>query len=138
MDVSRDGARIAILLSTASGPRLLVTAINRDSNLDQLPVGLSESILDVSTGPGTAIDATWVDDLSVAALTAQGAQWSVTQFEVGGEETSLGNPAGAIALVGGNGEAGLRALSDTGTVLSRSGNGWTDTSVVVSFVATQR
>ncbi len=138
IDVSRDGARIAILLATTTGPRLVVKAINRDPNASQLPIGLSEAALDANVQLGDAIDATWVDELTVATLTDIGGQASALRFELGGARSSLGQPASATALVGGNGEDSLRALSPDGTVLERSGNGWTDTGIEVSFIATQR
>ena len=136
--VSRDGARVAILASTPVGPRLVVKAIVRDANSAQAPSGLSESVLDVTSSSLVAIDATWVDELSVAVLSGSTAQRIVTVYEVGGERSTLGQPGDAASLVGGNGGAGLRAVSDTGSVLARSGNGWTDTRVEVSFIATQR
>ena len=138
IDVSRDGARIAILLATSTGPRLIVTAINRNPTGDRAPVGLSEAILDANSQAGEAIDATWVDNLSIATLAVTGSQGSVTLHEVGGERTSLGLLDAATSLVGGNGEAGLRAVGASGTVLARSGIGWTDLGIVVSFIATQR
>lgn len=137
LDVSRDGARIAILVSTAGGPRIVVTAINRDANAGQVPIGLSDPVLDASTGIGTALDATWVDGLSVAMLSSSAGRSSAMLYVIGGERNSLGQPD-AVAIVGGNGESGLRALSSSGTVLSRIGNSWTDTRVPVSFIATQR
>lgn len=138
IEVSREGARIAILASTANGPRLLVKAIMRDPNADQVPAGLSEPVVDASTGAGTAIDATWVDELAVATLSEVGGESFVIQHEVGGDRSSRGQPDSAVSIVGGNSEAGLRALSGAGTVLARSGNGWTDTGIEAAFIATQR
>jgi hypothetical protein len=138
VDVSRDGARIAIFLSTTSGPRIVVKAINRDANAAQVPVSVSLSALDANLPAGTAVDATWVDELSVATLSDVGGQSTVTRYEVGGDRASLGQPGNSVSLVGGNGVAGLRALSADGTVLARSGNGWTDTRIPVAFIATQR
>lgn len=136
--VSRDAARLAILATTPVGPRLIVKAIVRDANAAEIPAGLSESVLDVTSAAQTAFDATWVDELSVAVLTGSPTQRSVVVHQVGGQRVTLGQPGDAISLVGGNGGAGLRALSASGSVLARSGNGWTDTRVQVSFIATQR
>jgi len=138
VDVSRDGARIAIFASTPNGPRLLVKAVNRDANANQAPMSLSEAVIDGGAQSGVAIDATWVDELTVATLARAGEQRSVMLYEIGGERTSLSGPPGATAIVGGNGRAGLRILGENGTILARSGNSWTDTGVVVSFLATQR
>lgn len=137
IDVSRDGARIAMFISTASGPRLLVKSITRDGSAAQVPVSLGAAVLDATTG-GNAVDATWVDNLTVATLAGTDGQSSVVLFEVGGDRTSLGQVQSATTIVGGNGEAGLRALSAAGTVLARSGNGWTDTGSAALYLATQR
>ncbi|WP_165067407.1 GerMN domain-containing protein [Marisediminicola senii] len=141
VDLSRDGTRLAMLLSNGSVSRLVIKAVNRDASRSQLPVALSESVLDISLPAGSAIDATWVDDRSVAVLTAarddEGEQGSVSVFELGGERSSLGQPGIATALIGGNGPSGLRALGADSTILARSGVGWTDTGDEVTLIATQ-
>jgi len=138
VDVSRDGARIAIFASTAAGPRLQVRAINRDPDANGFPASLSEPVVDVVAASGAAVDASWVDELSVATLVRDQAEGSVVLYQVGGERTSLSRIPGATALVGGNGSSGLRALGEGGTILERSGNSWTDTRRAVGFLATQR
>lgn len=138
IDVSRDGARIAIFASTPAGPRLQVRAINRDPDANEFPASLSEPVLDVVAASGVAVDASWVDELSIATLVGDEAEGAVVLYQVGGERTSLSRIPSATALVGGNGRAGLRALGESGTILERSGNSWTDTRRAVGFLATQR
>lgn len=139
LDVSRDGSRVAILATTPSGQRLVVKAIARDASQDQLPVALGEPVLDTVIAGSTAIDASWVDDISVATIAEESGETVGRKFVVGGERSALGTIAsGAIAIVGGNGERGLRALSAAETVVIRSGNSWSDSSVVVTFIAVQR
>lgn len=138
IDVSRDGARIAIFAATPAGPRLQVRAITRDPDANEFPAGLGEPALDVVAGSAVAVDASWVDELSVATLVQDQAEGSVVMYQVGGERTSPGRLPPATALVGGNGSSGLRALGEGGTILERSGNSWTDTRRTVEFLATQR
>ena len=153
IDVSRDGARVALLLQTPTGPRLVVRAITRDATGDQRPQSLSDAILDTTAATGTALDATWVDELSVATLRRERGETVggealggneqvdntvVTVHEIGGRRTALGSVAGATALVGANGELGLRALGPDGTIVERTASGWSDTGVVVGLIATQR
>lgn len=138
IDVSRDGARIAIFASTPAGPRLQVRAINRDPDANEFPASLSEPALDVVASSGVAVDATWVDELFVATLVRDQAEGAVVLYQVGGERTSLSRIAPATALVGGNARSGLRALGESGTILERSGNSWTDTRRTVEMLATQR
>lgn len=138
IDVSRDSARVAILLQTPTGPRLVVAAVVRDPDQAQRALSLGEPVLDVTLDSGAALDATWVDELTVAVLTDLGAQDAVTAFELGGERTSYGRVASSTQLVGGNGEVQLRTLSESGHVYVRRGSGWSDTGVEAAFLATQR
>jgi hypothetical protein len=135
--VSRDGARIVILLSTATGPRLVVAAILRDQKL--VPDGFGTPILDIALPPGEAIDVTWVDELTVAALIGSGAQATVTEFTIGGQQAQLGGDlGGSQAIVGGNGQQGLRVLGDDSVVYNYQGSSWQSGGVKVDFIATQR
>ena len=138
IDVSRDGTRLAIFLNTATGTRVVVRSIIRDAATSQRPVGLGEAILDIGTATGVAVDATWVDDLSVATLENTNGTSSVMVYEVGGDRTPLGQPAPSSSLIGGNGQSGLRTVTLAGTIAARSGNGWNDTGVPVAFIATQQ
>lgn len=139
LDVSRDGSRVAILATTPSGQRLVVKAIARDASQDQLPVALGVPVLDTVVAGSTAIDATWTDDISIATIAEESGETVGREFVVGGERTALGTIiSGATAIIGGNGERGVRALSTAGTIVIRSGSSWSDSGVAVTFIATQR
>ena len=153
IDVSRDGARVAVLLQTPTGPRLVVRAISRDATGDQRTQSLRDAILDTYSATGTALDVTWVDELSVATLRREREETAggdtlgsseqventvVTVHEIGGRRTPLGSVAGATALVGANGELGLRALGSDGAIVERTVSGWSNTGIVVGLIATQR
>jgi hypothetical protein len=138
--VSRDGARVAMYLSTDAGPRLIVSGIVRSSDQNQLPISLvAEPVLDVTADADTAIDASWADGLSVATLSVKGGQPSVVLYQLGGPRVSLGHPDGAKEIVGGNGgTSGLRVLGPGGTIQALRGSGWIGSGVQVDFIATQR
>ncbi|WP_349904333.1 LpqB family beta-propeller domain-containing protein [Parafrigoribacterium humi] len=138
--VSRDGARVAMYLSTDAGPRLVVSGIVRSTDQDQLPVSLvAEPVLDVTADSGSAIGATWADGLSVATLSVANGQPSVVLYQLGGPRVSLGHPDGAREIVGGNGgSSGLRVLGPDGTIQALRGSGWIGSGVQVSLIATQR
>lgn len=139
LEISRDGARVAILLATSTGPRLMVAAILRDPDQKQVPVTLGPPIIDVPLTDGDATDATWVDDLTVAVLVTEPEQSSVQAFTIGGKLTSLGSPLPAAAeIVGGNGQAGLRVLGDDSIIRTYQGSGWQSSGIKVDFIATQR
>ncbi len=137
MQVSRDGARVAILLSTTTGPRLLVAAILRDTK--QVPVGLGPLVVDAALEPGDATGVTWVDELTVATLVGIGAQSTVDEFTIGGQHVALGGTLiGSTSIVGGNGPQGLQVLGDDQVIYGYQGSSWQSTKVKVSFIATQQ
>ncbi|MET4782163.1 LpqB family beta-propeller domain-containing protein [Glaciihabitans sp. UYNi722] len=136
LEISRDGARVAILLSTSTGPRLVVAAILRDEK--QVPLSLGTPILDVSFDGDVAVDASWADQLTVATLVISEGQSNVQLFTVGGQRVSLDPFVPAAAIVGGNsGQDGLRALGADHTIWTYRGS-WQSSKITADFIATQR
>ncbi|GAA3735803.1 hypothetical protein GCM10022239_09800 [Leifsonia bigeumensis] len=138
LDVAQDDSRVAILLQTIAGPRLLVAAIVRDPGQGYVPTSIGTPVLDSLIDSETAIDATWVDRFSVAALTASDGDPIVVSYEIGGLQSSLGRPAPALAIVGGNYRPGLRVLTADNLLQSPRGSSWQSGSTVVELLATQR
>jgi hypothetical protein len=138
LSISRDGARVLILVATDTGPRLYVAGIVRREGVPaQLGAAVSLAIDPRSIG----LDAAWVDENTVASLTGSNGpeNTTVTLYTLGGPSSSVGRIAGGVAIVGGNGGAdGLRALTSDGEVFLPRGNGWADTSTKVTFMATQQ
>jgi hypothetical protein len=136
MDVSRDGTRVLLTVIEPLGPRAYVAAVIRDA--DNAPDRLNvEYGLDIGLGADTPIDATWIDERSVAVLTVGSEGAEVTAYEVGGPSASLGTIEGATQIVGGNfGDDGLRVLAG-GEVWQRRAAGWQATGVEVQYLATQ-
>lgn len=137
MDVSRDGARMLLLLDGASGPRLVVAAVMRDP-ASNIPVRLGQ-FESLPIADGTPIDAAWVDEVRVAALVADQDGTLAQLHEIGGRSRSLGRPAAAVQLVGGNGGVeGLRVRVAEGLVLEPRGSGWQGTGQHAVFLAVQQ
>jgi hypothetical protein len=137
LQVSRDGARVAVLLDTDSGARLVVAAIIRDPD-KLLPTALGQPILDTTVDRGEAIDASWYDGLSVATLIRTNGSPVVQVYEVGGGISSLGRPGDSVAIVGGNGREGLRVLGSDATLRAYRGSSWQSAASKISLIATQR
>ncbi len=137
MSVSRDGTRLLMLLSTSLGPKLFVAGILRREGL---PYDLGEPLelrVDLTNAP---LDATWVDDHTVAALAQDGDGYSITtMIEIGGTRTTFGRLLGgtSITTVAG-GSDGLRVLTSDGTVYRTRGSSWANTSISASFLGTQQ
>jgi len=138
MDVSRDGARLLVLLDSAQGPRLEVASIVRDEN--GTPLRLTSPVLELDAKPGEPLDATWVDNVTVATLTrtAPANDPVVTLQQVSGHVVSLGEVRGAVSIVGGNGRSNLRVLTVDGQLQVPRGSGWQRAGSRVSVLATQR
>ncbi|MBX3092749.1 MAG: GerMN domain-containing protein [Cryobacterium sp.] len=139
LDIAQDNTRIAILLQTSVGPRLIVAAIIRDPSAGYRPTSIGPSVLDTLLDSDVAVDATWIDRFSVATLTNSDNVSTVGSFEIGGQPVSLGRPATtAVAIVGGNGKTGLRVLGIDHLLESPRGSSWQATSIKVDLIATQR
>lgn len=136
--ISRDGTRALILAQTDLGPRLYVAGIIRT---DGVPTQLGTPLaLPIASG-STPLDATWVDDNTIATLTitADDDQSTVTSYQIGGPRTAIGRVDGGVSIVGGNsGTEGLRVMTSVGAVYNPRGNSWANTGLSVSFLATQQ
>ena len=138
LEVSREGARLLMLLATPTGPRLMVAAILRNEKLE--PTGIGPAIVDVSLGNGVAVDATWVDQWTVGTLVTVGGQSQVELYAIGGQKTSLSSLIPSRQMVGGNkGKDGLRVVGrDDSALYTWGGSSWQSSKVTVDFIATQR
>lgn len=137
LEVSREGARILMFLSTPNGPRLIVAAILRDEK--QVPVSIGTPIVDVTIDEGAPVDATWVDQSTVASLVTIGGQSRVELYSIGGKRTSLNSLSEAKQIVGGNRSVdGLWVRGADSSIWSYRGSSWQNSKIIVSFIASQR
>lgn len=135
--VSRDDARLLIMLDGPGGPRLVVAAVIRDET-SGVPVRLGE-LRELPLNGTAAVDAAWVDEVRVASITRTDEQTLVELHEIGGRSRPLGLPRDAVQIVGGNGGIdGIRVLGADGVVFEPRGSGWQATSLRASFLATQQ
>ncbi|BDZ46001.1 GerMN domain-containing protein [Naasia aerilata] len=136
--VSRDSTRLLALLTTPDGPRLRVYGIVRDKSA--APTQLSSTWYELIPPTGVPAGATWVSDTTVASLgrAADGSAAVVAQ-DVGGHRLdTVGDIDDAVALSGGNGLSGLRALTADGDVRVLRGAAWQTTASQVGLLAAQR
>lgn len=135
LDVSRDGARLLMYLSTANGPQLVVAGIIRQG---LVPIALGE-LVRLPLERGTPIDAAWIDDRTIATLAESGGLTVVTSHQIGGPWKPLGSLSESVAIVGGNGGAdGLRVKDRDGQIYRSRGTTWQQTGIFASFIATQQ
>jgi len=137
LDVSREDARVLLMLHGEGGPRLLVAAVIRDES-SGVPIRLGE-LRELPVSGDEAVDATWIDEVRVASITRTDDQTLVEVHELGGRSRPLGLPPEAVQLVGGNGGTeGIHVLSADGAVFEPRGSGWQNTGLRASFLATQQ
>jgi hypothetical protein len=137
IDLSRDGTRMLLYLSTPVGPRLVVAGVVRETG--NVPIGLGE-LRDLSTSSTEApVDAAWVDDRHVATLSSAGSTTPVTVYEIGGPTAAFGSVISGGSIVGGNGgEGGLRVLAAGEVWRPQGSGGWVNTGTVASFLGTKQ
>jgi len=135
--MSRDGTRLAVLLSTGGGARLLVFAVARSAGA---PTQL-RSPLELPLPEGAAVGVAWADDQTLVAVTApgDGSSHAVRLLPIGSPATDLGALGADGVVVGGLpvGQTGIRALSG-GDVLVASGTGWSATGLAATFLGVQQ
>jgi hypothetical protein len=135
--VSRENARVLLMLDGSGGPRLVYAAIIREES-SGVPVRLGE-LRDLPLNGDTAVGATWVDEVRVASITRTDEQSLVELHELGGRTRPLGLPPQATQIVGGNaGVDGIRVLGADGVVFEPRGSGWQNTGLIASFLGTQQ
>jgi len=136
MAVSRDGTRLLMAVRTSSGPKLFVAGIIRDRDLVPTSLGPPNYL---PTGSSPIIGASWAGSGSVVVLSQEGDSTAVDTYDLGGQKQRLGALDAGIAVVGGNGNGGIRVLDSSGSVFSLSGSlGWQDTGLNASFLASQQ
>ncbi|MBH0023588.1 LpqB family beta-propeller domain-containing protein [Salinibacterium sp. SWN248] len=136
LDVSRDGARLLVYLSTPSGPQLLVYGIVRQQG--NVPVQLVEPV-SLPVRAGEAVDAAWVGSSTVATLSGTADSTEVTAYEIGGPSRELGDVDGATQLVStGANTDGLRVLADGEVWRPQGSQAWVLAGLDASFMASQQ
>jgi hypothetical protein len=133
--VSHDGARVLVYLKTTTGPELAVAGILRRA--DGVPIGLGP-LLDLPVAPMTPIDATWVDDQSVAALGHTGEEDTVFSYVIGGSGSDPASTTNALSIAGGSSIDDLRLLNSSGQVQQLRSSGWQNIGIKASVLAIQQ
>lgn len=143
IEASPDGTRMLVLVQRASGDQTAyVAGILRGA--EGAPVGLTTDLYPVGVPSGTAVDATWADDATIAILSrANDGTDTVTTQQLGGLATPAGRLSNAESIVGTSSKSDLRARDNTGNVLepSASVTVWQNvfpTTVDVAVLAVQR
>ncbi|KQX06442.1 MULTISPECIES: LpqB family beta-propeller domain-containing protein [unclassified Leifsonia] len=137
--LSRDGTRLVAELVSEGRSRFVAAAIIRDNGARKsAPVKLGDWI-PLPSAEGLPLDASWVDDLTVASLgkASDGTPTIVTQ-QIGGPSSRMDGTDTAVKVSGGNTVRDLRLLLADGTLEQRQGIGWQPRITGVQVLATQQ
>lgn len=137
IEISRDGSRLLALLETDGRSEALVAGIVRDTR--GRPVRLTTEVFSVAVGAGSPVDATWVDQDTVATVTRDQDSDVVTLQVLGGESSAGGRVTGATDLVGGTSSTDLTIRTQNRALLTvPRGIVWVPTGATADVLAVQR
>lgn len=119
--ISRDGTRVALLVSDGKQVRVLISGVVRDASGKP-----SEVIQPLELGKltGTAVGVSWYSDQEIAVVVESGDSATATTFVVGGESETMSSTDPVSAVTASVGEDSLRLLLTDGSVLAPRGTSW--------------
>lgn len=131
--VSREGTRIAALVTTGGDVEVWVAGIIRDADGVRLsaPVPLGEAT-------GTGLGLAWLDDVTVGVLMRGTDETEVREYLVGGSVSTTDAPADIVSLAGAGSTASVRLRGADGTLYVKRGTNWQVTASGVLVLAQQQ
>ncbi|MDQ1083298.1 MULTISPECIES: LpqB family beta-propeller domain-containing protein [Microbacterium] len=131
MQISRDGTRIAAVVTVSGNREVWVAGIERlNGAIDLGP----PHVLSFSK-PGS-FDLAWLDDTTVGVLSRTDGVSTLHQLGVGGGGTDAVAPEGTRTLAAGS--TSVRVLDDQGRLFSRRGSSWTLIASDIRVLAAQQ
>ncbi len=135
MSVSRDGTRLAAVVTSGGRTSIWIAGIVRDG--EGAPVRLSQPFtLGWVTGAGVGL--AWVDDSDVAVLTREPEAAVVVEQVVGGRQVITAAPPTAATIASVTSTSPVRLRTDDGGLLVKRGVNWQQTATGILLLATQQ
>ncbi|MCR2813558.1 LpqB family beta-propeller domain-containing protein [Microbacterium sp. zg.Y1084] len=131
MEVSRDGTRVAALVTEGGRSAVWVAGIIRDG---RVPVRLGEPH-PLSPLEGTGVDVGWMDASHLGVVAAVEDDTTIVEQLVGGPATSVTGPARTVAISATNQVSIARLLDAQGAMYVRRGTNWGTTASGVRVLA---
>ena len=135
MRVSRDGTRVAALITAGTQHWAVVAGVIR--NEDGVPVGLGEAHR-LGRLPGPGIAAGWLNSQTVGVAAIEGGTTVVIDQLVGGEAATTDGPDNVTALVGANQVSAVRLRDTDGVLYVRRGSNWSQAATGIAVLASQQ
>ncbi|WP_261166087.1 LpqB family beta-propeller domain-containing protein [Microbacterium sp. Marseille-Q6965] len=132
--VSRDGTRLAALVTAAGGTSWAIVApVSRDG--DGVPTGVgAASVLAALDGPG--VDVEWLDDASIGVVSRDGMEIEVLEQRIGGPGTRMSAPADVVGIAAGTQDSSIRLIDSVGGLHVRRGSAWVKAAEGIAVLAT--
>ncbi|WDG18991.1 LpqB family beta-propeller domain-containing protein [Microbacterium sp. Clip185] len=135
MQISRDGSRMAAVLTAGGRSLLVVAGVERDSA--GVPSALGPAV-SLATLDAPTRGLAWLDTTTIGVVSGDAAAPVFVQQVVGGAATVVDAPVDAVALSGANSPAAVRILAADGTLFVRRQSNWVQTATGVQVLATQQ
>lgn len=135
LNVARDGSRLVALLEQGGQTRFVAANVQRGEHNRPVTIG---SPINLITGSGTPLDATWADPFTVVSLVkgADGSSHLVSQT-LGGQSQELPSSVPVVSLAGANMITQLRVRAADGSLYVLRGTSyWQIIASEVSMLAT--
>ncbi|MET0811943.1 MAG: hypothetical protein ABWY03_02740 [Microbacterium sp.] len=135
MMVSRDGARVAALVSSGGRTSVWISGIVHDQ--DGVPTSLSAPF-ELGIVDGAGVGLAWLDDTTIGVLGADESTTRVLEQLVGGPGVVTPGPEGAASISGANSISSVRLRGAGGTLYIKRGANWQQTASGILVLATQQ
>lgn len=134
MAISRDGTRVAALVTTGGQHFAVVASVRRDHR--GTPTGLGQA-MQTTVLPEAGVSIAWIEDARIGVVTPSEQASRVYDQQVGGPSETSDAPAGITAIEFGPQDGAVRLLGKDGLMFTRSTASWQQTGTDVSVLATQ-
>jgi hypothetical protein len=140
MALSRDGTRLAAVVTAGGRTVLSVAGVVRDA--DGVPLRLGTPMHLAVVGPAvvgvSTIGVTWIDDLTIGVLSSGDAESTIVEQVVGGPTSTSAAASDMASIAGGSGISSLRLRAEDGTLYVKRGTAWQATATGILLLATQQ
>lgn len=134
MSVSRDGSRMAALVSTSAGHWATVLPIIREP--EGTPVALGDPVA-VTALDGAGVDVAWVNDTTIGIVANDAAGLEIIEQQIGGPATRMSSESDIVSISAGSAQSPIRLRDSGGTLFVRRGSTWQPSATGIEVLATQ-
>lgn len=133
--ISRDGSRMAAVVSVGDTVQTWVQGVTRDNG--GLPVALTEPFVLATLDP-SASQVAWLDNVAIGTIASGEDAAVLTIQQIGGPMDTIRVPSPVTALAGGAVPTAVRVRTPEGALLVRRGTNWQQSATGVEVLATQQ